>query len=140
MTKQDLAEYYKAVADHLLPHISNRPLSVVRCPDGNSKPCFFQKHVGLGLPAGVNSVSIRNPKSGEKEDFLTVDSSEGLVGLAQMGVLEIHPWGAQNDSLDQPDRIVFDLDPDRGNRLADAGGKLHATCAAGSRSLAWKAF
>ncbi len=112
MTKQDLAEYYQAVSGHMLPHISNRPLSVVRCPDGNSKPCFFQKHVGLGLSAGVNSVSIRNPKNGEKEDFLTVDSCEGLVGLAQMGVLEIHPWGAQNDSLDRPDRLVFDLDPD----------------------------
>ncbi len=112
MTKQDLAEYYAAVAEHLLPHISNRPLSVVRCPDGNSKPCFFQKHVGLGLPAGVNSVSIRSPKSGKKEDYLTVDSSQGLVGLAQMGVLEIHPWGSKNDSLERPDRIVFDLDPD----------------------------
>jgi bifunctional non-homologous end joining protein LigD len=112
MTKQDLAEYYTAVAEHLLPHISNRPLSVVRCPDGNSKPCFFQKHVGLGLPAGVKSVSIRSPKSGKKEDYLTVDSTQGLVGLAQMGVLEIHPWGSKNDSLDRPDRIVFDLDPD----------------------------
>ena len=112
MTKRDLAEYYRAVSGHLLPHISNRPLSVVRCPDGNSKPCFFQKHIGLGLPPGVNSVSIRSPKTGEKEDFLTVETSEGLVGLAQMGVLEIHPWGAQNDSLDRPDRIIFDLDPD----------------------------
>ncbi len=96
----------------MLPHISNRPLSVVRCPEGNRKPCFFQKHVGLGLPSGVKSVPIRNPKNGEKEDFLTVDSSDGLVGLAQMGVLEIHPWGAQNDSLDRPDRVIFDLDPD----------------------------
>ncbi|MGH9605716.1 MAG: DNA ligase D [Terracidiphilus sp.] len=112
MTKQELADYYMAVAGHLLPHIANRPLSVVRCPDGNSKPCFFQKHVGPGLPAGVNSVSIRSPKNGEKDDFLTVDSSDGLVGLAQMGVLEIHAWGAQNSSLDRPDRIVFDLDPD----------------------------
>ncbi len=112
MTKQQLAEYYLAVADHILPHISNRPLSMVRCPEGDSKPCFFQKHVGLGLPAGINSVSIRNPKTGEKEDFITLNSREGLVGLAQMGVLEIHPWGSQNDSPDQPDRIVFDLDPD----------------------------
>jgi bifunctional non-homologous end joining protein LigD len=112
MTKRDLAEYYLAVSDHLLPHISNRPLSIVRCPDGNSKPCFFQKHIGLGLPAGVKTVPIRSPKSGKREDYLTVDSREGLVGLAQLGALEIHPWGAQNDSLDRPDRIVFDLDPD----------------------------
>lgn len=112
MTKKDLAEYYQAVSDHLLPHISNRPLSIVRCHDGNSKPCFFQKHVGLGLPAGVKTVPIRGPKDGKVKDYLTVDSREGLVGLAQLGALEIHPWGSQNDSLEQPDRIVFDLDPD----------------------------
>lgn len=112
MTKQALAEYYKAVAEHLLPHIAHRPLSVVRCPEGTSKPCFFQKHLGFGLPAGVKSVTIRNHNTGEKEEFLTVDSPEGLLGLAQMGVLEIHPWGSQNNSLEHPDRIVIDLDPD----------------------------
>ncbi len=112
MTKQQLAEYYEAVADHLLPHIADRPLSIVRCPDGNGKPCFFQKHVGLGLPSGIKTVSVRDRKSNKKEDYLTVDSSEGLVGLAQMGVLEIHAWGSRNESLEQPDRIVFDLDPD----------------------------
>lgn len=112
MTKQNLADYYQAVSEHLLPHIANRPLSVVRCPEGNSKPCFFQKHIGLGLPAGVKSVPIPSRKSGKSEDYLTVDSTEGLVGLAQLGVLEIHPWGSQNNSLESPDRIVFDLDPD----------------------------
>lgn len=112
LTKGGLAEYFFAVAEHLLPHIADRPLSVVRCPDGNSKPCFFQKHVGVGLPKGVKSVPIRSRKTGESEEFLTVDSVEGLVGLAQMGVLEIHPWGSRNESLETPDRIVFDLDPD----------------------------
>lgn len=112
MTKQQLAEYYDAVAENLLPHIADRPLSIVRCPDGNSKPCFFQKHVGFGLPAGIKTVSIRNRKTRDKEDYLTVDSSEGLIGLAQMGVLEIHTWGSHNGSLEHPDRVVFDLDPD----------------------------
>jgi bifunctional non-homologous end joining protein LigD len=112
MTKQALADYYVAVADHLLPHIADRPLSVVRCPDGNGKPCFFQKHIGLGLPTGVKSISIKSRKRDSSDDYLMVDSSEGLVGLAQMGVLEIHPWGSRNGSLEQPDRIVFDLDPD----------------------------
>ena len=112
MTKRALADYLVAVADHLLPHITNRPLSVVRCPEGDSKPCFFQKHIGLGLPAGVGSVAVTNRKTGKSEDYLTVDSSAGLVGLAQMGVMEIHPWGAQNNSLETPDRIIFDLDPD----------------------------
>lgn len=112
LTKGQLAEYYVAVAEHLLPQIADRPLSVVRCPEGNSKPCFFQKHVGVGLPQGVDSVPIRSRRTGKTEDFLTVDSAEGLVGLAQMGVLEIHPWGSRNESLEKPDRIVFDLDPD----------------------------
>ncbi len=112
MTKQQLAEYYLAVAEQMLPHVADRPLSVVRCPEGSGKPCFFQKHVGMGVSKGVNSVSVPNPKTGEKEDFLTVNSAEGLVGLAQMGVLEVHTWGSRNESLEMPDRIVFDLDPD----------------------------
>ncbi len=112
VTKQQLAEYYLAVAEHMLPYIADRPISVVRCPDGVGKACFFQKHVGMGLPAGVKTVAIPNRKSKGSEAYLTVDSSEGLLGLAQMGVLEIHPWGSHNESLDTPDRIVFDLDPD----------------------------
>lgn len=112
MTKQMLAEYYLAVAESMLPHVADRPLSFVRCPEGSSKPCFFQKHVGMGVPEGVKTVSIPNRKTGEREDFLTVNSAEGLVGLAQMGVLEIHTWGSRNRSLERPDRVVFDLDPD----------------------------
>ena len=112
LTKQALAEYYLAVAERMLPHIADRPLSVVRCPEGSGKPCFFQKHVGRGLPAGVNAVAVEDRKTGEKEEYLTLNSAEGLAGLAQMGVLEIHPWGSRNQSLDKPDRIVFDLDPD----------------------------
>ena len=100
-----------AVAYHMLPFIADRPISVLRCPDGVGKVCFFQKHVGMGLPAGVKTISIRNKKSQEREAYLTVDSIEGLLGLAQMGVLEIHPWGSHNESLDTPDRMVFDLDP-----------------------------
>jgi len=112
MTKQALAQYYFAVADRMLPHVAGRPLSVVRCPEGTGKPCFFQKHVGRGLPSGVDSIAVPNRKTGKEEEFLTLDSAEGLVGLAQMGVLEVHPWGSRNEALDWPDRIVFDLDPD----------------------------
>jgi bifunctional non-homologous end joining protein LigD len=112
MTKLALAEYFFAVAERMLPHVADRPLSVVRCPEGSDKPCFFQKHVGRGLPAGVESIPVKNRKTGVKEDFLTLHTAEGLVGMAQMGVLEIHPWGSRNETLEQPDRIVFDLDPD----------------------------
>jgi bifunctional non-homologous end joining protein LigD len=112
VTKRQLAEYYIAVAEHMLPHIADRPISVLRCPDGVGKSCFFQKHVGMGLPLGVKTVAVPNRKSKESGAYLTVDSSKGLLGLAQMGVLEIHPWGSHNESLDRPDRVVFDLDPD----------------------------
>jgi len=112
LTKRMLAEYYQAVAPHMLPHVAGRPLSVVRCPEGSGKPCFYQKHVGMGPPKGVGSVLVKSRKSGKTDAYLTVDSAEGLIGLAQMGVLEIHPWGSKNDSLERPDRVVIDLDPD----------------------------
>jgi bifunctional non-homologous end joining protein LigD len=111
-TKRNLADYYVAVADHILPHVADRPLSIVRCPEGTGKQCFFQKHIGQGMPNGVRSVPVPDKKTGKIEDYLTLNTAEGLAGLAQMGVLEIHPWGSKNDSLENPDRIVFDLDPD----------------------------
>ncbi len=112
MTKAQLAEYYFEIADRLLPYIAERPLSVVRCPEGSGKPCFFQKHIGMGVPKGVESVSVPNKKEKGAEDYLTVSTRDGLVGLAQMGVMEIHPWGSRNDALETPDLIIFDLDPD----------------------------
>ncbi len=128
LTKQGLAEYYVAVAEHLLPQIEDRPLSIVRCPSGIGKPCFFQKHVGLGgLPPGVNSVPVPNRKTGKTEEYLTLKTGEGLLGLAQLGVLEIHPWGSKNGALETPDRIIFDLDPDSRiswRTLADAAAEL----------------
>jgi bifunctional non-homologous end joining protein LigD len=114
LTKLQLTEYYAAVADHLLPHIAERPLSIVRCPEGSGKPCFFQKQIGKGMPDGVDSVPVIVKKGGknEPEEYVTVSKLEGLVGLGQMGVLELHPWGSSNETLEQPDRIIIDLDPD----------------------------
>jgi bifunctional non-homologous end joining protein LigD len=129
VTKQQVAEHYFAIAEHLLPHIADRPLSVVRCPDGVGKSCFFQKHVSPGSPAGVGKISIPNRKTGTVEEFLTVNTVAGLLGLAQLGVLEIHPWGSKNDSLEQADRIVFDLDPDESvpwSTLASAAEELRS--------------
>ena len=111
LTKQQLADYYAAVTEHMMPHLESRPLSLVRCPDGVGHPCFFQKHIGQGMPEGIGSVQIRD-KKGTAEAYLTLTAPEGLVGLAQMGVLEVHPWGSRNDSLETPDMLIFDLDPD----------------------------
>jgi bifunctional non-homologous end joining protein LigD len=112
LTKQQLAEYYWAIAPHMLPQIANRPLSLVRCPDGSAKPCFFQKHATGTLPPGIHSVEVVDKKSGKPEPYITLSKPEALAGLAQMGVLEIHPWGSCNKDLEHPDRIIFDLDPD----------------------------
>lgn len=111
LTKQMLADYYWAVAEEMLPHIADRPLSLVRCPEGSGQPCFFQKHVNSMLPPGIGSVDVAN-KNGKVEPYITLSTSEALAGLAQMGVLEIHPWGSRNEDLEHADRLIFDLDPD----------------------------
>jgi bifunctional non-homologous end joining protein LigD len=112
LTKRQLADYYSAVAEVMLSHIAARPLSLVRCPEGTGEPCFFQKHIGMGLPKGIDSIPVKSKSGGAAEQYITIAKREGLVGLAQMGVLEIHPWGSRNESLENPDRLIFDLDPD----------------------------
>ncbi|HZY63872.1 MAG TPA: DNA ligase D [Edaphobacter sp.] len=111
LTKQMLADYYWAVSEEMLLQIADRPLSLVRCPEGSDKPCFFQKHVNAMLPPGIGSIDIAD-KKGAVEPYITLSTAEALTGLAQMGVLEIHPWGSRNDDLEHPDRLIFDLDPD----------------------------
>lgn len=111
VTKGQVARYYHDVASLLLPFVADRPLSVVRCPEGRLKPCFYQKHHAAGMPASVGKVWV---EEGGSEAWLTVNSEEGLVALAQFGVIEIHPWLSRNDRLDRPDVMVFDLDPGDG--------------------------
>ena len=112
LTKQQLADYYAIVAERILPHIANRPLSLVRCPQGSGKPCFFQKHVNNYLPPGIKTIDIQDKVNAAPEPYITLDTAEAIVNLAQMNVLEIHPWGSTNDDLEHPDRLIFDLDPD----------------------------
>lgn len=119
ITKQALAEYYVAVAEAALPHMARRPLSLVRCPEGSGEACFFQKHVGSGVPDQVRRVDIPDGAGTAEHEkgsstYLWIDDRAGLVALAQMGVLEIHPWGSTIDRLETPDRLVFDLDPGPG--------------------------
>jgi bifunctional non-homologous end joining protein LigD len=111
LTKQMLADYYWTVAEEMLPHIADRPLSLVRCPEGSGKPCFYQKHATATLPPGIGSVDVAD-KNGKVEPYITLSTAEALTALAQMGVLEVHPWGSRNDDLEHADRLIFDLDPD----------------------------
>ena len=133
-TKGDLAEYYEAVACIMLPFAANRPISLVRCPQGRAKKCFFQKHDSGSFGDCVRHVPIRE-KDGETEDYLYVEDARGLLQCVQMGTIEFHGWGARSDEVERPDRMVFDLDPDEGldfelvkaaaleirNHLADIG-------------------
>ncbi len=105
-TKPDVARYYEAVSESLLSHAAGRPLALVRCPDGSSGACFFQKHSHPGM-----SEHIHREVEPEGEEVLSVTDVRGLVSLAQWGVLELHGWGALLESLERPDWIVMDLDP-----------------------------
>jgi bifunctional non-homologous end joining protein LigD len=109
ITKRDLAVYYTGVAPYLLPHIEGRPLSVVRCPDGSKKACFYQKHLGETMPEWVRGIPIKE-KAGDAT-YIAIDDVPGLISLVQMGVLEIHPWASREDRIDRPDRLVLDIDP-----------------------------
>ena len=117
-TKGDLADYYEAIAPLMLPFAAERPLSLVRCPQGRAKKCFFQKHDNGGFGDGVKAVPIKE-KDGGTEDYLFVSDARGLLQCVQMGTIEFHGWGARTDAVEKPDRMVFDLDPDEGLDFAD---------------------
>ena len=112
LTKGDVADYYRQMARWILPEVACRPLSLLRCPDGVDKQCFFQKHHGTGLGDAVEAIPLEQ-KSG-REDYLYIEDTEGLLQLVQMNTLELHPWGASVDDPEHPDRLVFDLDPGEG--------------------------
>lgn len=108
-TKLDLARYYEKVGERIMRFIAGRPLSTVRCPEGQSGECFFQKHLRRTIPAPVRAIHVRELAG--PADYIGVDSVEGLVTLIQFGVIEVHPWGAAEKDLEHPDVLTFDLDP-----------------------------
>ncbi len=113
VTKADLAGYYETVADRMLPFIERRPLSLLRCPQGRAKFCFFQKHDTGGFPDAMLTVTVTE-KSGEAHEYYYVTDAAGLIAGTQMNVLEWHLWGSRVDDIEHPDRLVFDVDPDEG--------------------------
>jgi bifunctional non-homologous end joining protein LigD len=110
VTKAQLAEYLESVSSRLLPQVARRPLALLRCPAGVGKPCFYQKHDAGMFPASVKRVKVREKKGGHAE-YLYIEDEAGLRALAQMGALELHPWGSTVDDVDAPDRMIIDLDP-----------------------------
>ncbi len=109
ITKLELATFYDAIHDWILPYIINRPLSLVRCPDGQREKCFYQKHM-IDEPTGTLHV-IHIQEKEKTQPYVYIKDKEGLISLVQMGVLEIHPWGSTIDELEKPDIIIFDIDP-----------------------------
>jgi bifunctional non-homologous end joining protein LigD len=113
ITKGALADYYAAVAPIMLPWAGSRPVSLVRCPQGRAKKCFFQKHDAGSFGEAVKHVAIEE-KDGAQEPYLYIDSAEGLLTCVQMGTIEFHGWGSRIEDVEKADRLVFDLDPDVG--------------------------
>ena len=115
ITKGELADYYVAVAERMLPHVARRPITMVRCPTGQEKKCFYQRHAGSGVPEQLREVKV----PGFDDPYLYIEDLPGLIAMVQMGVLEMHPWGVTVEHPDRPDRIIFDLDPDEGLGFSD---------------------
>jgi bifunctional non-homologous end joining protein LigD len=116
-----------AVQDWILPHIEGRPLTLVRCPQGRQKHCFFQKHMDELDSPHIAKVRVKEEKGAR--DYGTLDSVEGLLTLVQLGALELHTWNSRADRLEKPDRFVIDLDPDEGlpwSRVVQAAREVRA--------------
>ena len=107
LTKLDLARFYEGIGDWILPHFAERPLTLLRCPNGWDKPGFYQKNADAGVIEAIDRVKV--PNGGV---YMMANSVTAIVGLLQMGALELHPWGSTADHLGDPDRLTFDLDPD----------------------------
>jgi bifunctional non-homologous end joining protein LigD len=118
LTKADLAAHYVRVAERMVPLVRNRLASLVRCPDGPAKECFFQRHAGRGFPQAVKRMEITE-KDGGRAEYLYVSDLSGIVAGVQMNTLEFHIWGSRIDALEKPDRLVFDFDPDEGLGFAE---------------------
>jgi len=110
VSKQDLLDHYEAVWPRMQRFVVNRPLSLVRAPDGVDGPRFFQKHASKGMEGAIRIMP--DPQDGE--ELLFISDFDGIAALVQIGAVEIHIWGSIIDALETPDQIVFDLDPDEG--------------------------
>ncbi len=120
VSKADLILYYEAAAERLLPHILDRPVSIIRAPDGIEGQRFFQRHVMAGRHPGLRAVDV-----GEGRPYVAVTDLSGLIAIGQAGGLELHPWGCKSGDPETPDQITFDLDPDAGLDFDDVVAAAH---------------
>ncbi len=113
ITKNDLADYYAGIEALMMVDTGRRPTTLIRCPQGRGKHCFFQKHDTGSMGDHVKHIAIKE-KDGGTEDYLYFEDVRGLLACVQMGTIEFHGWGSRIDKVEHPDRLVFDLDPDVG--------------------------
>jgi bifunctional non-homologous end joining protein LigD len=128
LTKKDLADYYAAIESLIMVDATKRPMTLIRCPGGRTGECFFQKHDKGTFGPHVKHIPIAE-KDGGTEDYLYFDDIKGLLACVQMGAIEFHGWGSKIDKVENPDRLVFDLDPDVGldfNKVKEAAMRLKA--------------
>ena len=118
-TKGDLIDYYASIADYLLPHLKDRPLSLVRFPEGISEKGFYQKDAPAGTPEWVKTAAIWSKEKSGYINFILCDDIETLVFIANSGAVEINPWLSRYDAPDNPDFAVFDIDPAEGAAWED---------------------
>jgi bifunctional non-homologous end joining protein LigD len=112
ITKKDVGDYYLKVSRLILPHLEDRPLSLVRCPQGTEEKCFFQKHISGKIPASINPFPVK--EKNEKEIYFSIATKEGLQELVQLNAFEIHTWNCRSHNIMNPDQIVMDFDPGPG--------------------------
>ncbi|MCJ8056171.1 DNA ligase D [Shinella curvata] len=112
VTKEGLADYYSEVWRYIAPHIVGRPLALLRSPTGIEGQTFFQKHAWKGINAKI--IDVQDPADKDDEPYVAIEDLDGLIGLVQSAVLEIHPWGSTLADWERPDRIIMDLDPGEG--------------------------
>lgn len=110
-TKADLAAYYEAVADTMLPYLAGRPLSLQRYPDGIDGPSFFEKNVGRGAPDWLKTAVVAGSEDGASVRYIICDDRQTLAYLANLAAITLHVWTSRVGSLDEPDFVFFDLDP-----------------------------
>lgn len=142
-TKAELAEYYAAASPCILKDIAGHPITLLRCPEGLSGECFYQRNPGKGLGPEVKPFHWKH--KGKPYEYFYIEDERGLIELIQVGSIEIHPWGAPHDHIDYPDRLIFDLDPGDGvpfdavklaardlrRRLKDKGLESYLKCTGG---------
>ena len=137
VTKLDIALYYARIGDWLLPELLRRPVTIIRCPTGDIKDLFYQRHAFHGLPEGVEKIELKDDEG--RAAFITVTEPKGYLGLTQFGAVEFHLWGCRIDDPEHPDRIVLDLDPDEAlpwSRVCDGAEMLRDRL----EQMGWRVF